>query len=188
MATTFVSFFRAINVGGNNKVSMAALKELHEALGLRNVVTYLQTGNVVFDSDAILEAEQLEKELARVFQEKFGFRSEVFVRSAAELATLPTKNAFLNDQPNNQSEKETKWIMVLLLSGCPTPEAVAALREAYNGSEEFLVDGKEFFAYYPEGVGRSKLTNALIERKLKVSTTGRNWNTIAKMIELSQNR
>jgi uncharacterized protein (DUF1697 family) len=177
---TFVSLFRAINVGGNNRVPMPELKALHEALGLKNLNTYLQTGNVIFES-ADTDTNQLAAQIANAVTQKFGFHVEVMVRTAAELKALVAKNPYLN-----QPTKEPQWLVVMFLASRPEEAAKQALRSAYSGPEEFSIGEQELFIYYPEGIGRSKFTNAFIEKKLKVLGTGRNWNTVAKLLELTQ--
>ena len=177
---TYVSLFKAINVGGNRLVKMAALKEMHEALGLQNVSIYLQTGNVVFEGDDT-EPAQLAETIATEFEKRFGFRSDVMVRTAAEL-----KEIFDNNPFRNQPEKETKWVAVIFLTAQPDPQAQQALHNNYKGPEELFVMGQELYVYYPDGVGRSKLTTAVIEKNLKVAGTGRNWNTVTKLWEMAQ--
>ncbi len=177
----FVSLFRAINVGGNNKVSMVALKELHEELGLQNVVTYLQTGNVIFETDEKTDSTYLAGKIGKEFEKKFGFRPEVMVRTAAELMQISEENPFLG-----HPEKEAKWIVVMFLSDSPDEAAKEGLLSAYAGPEEMVVKGQELYAYYTNGIGRSKLTNALIEKKLKMPGTGRNLNTVSKLVELTR--
>jgi len=176
----FVSLFRAINVGGSGKVGMATLKEMHEALGLKNVVTYLQTGNVVFESDET-DPTKLAGQIGQEFEKKFGFQAETIVRTSAQLKELFDKNPFLN-----QSEKETKWVVVMFLNACPDAQAKQALLSSYPGPEELVITDQELYIYYSNGIGRSKLTNALIEKKLKVAGTGRNWNTVTKLLEMLQ--
>lgn len=175
----YLSLFRAINIGGNSKVSMAALKELHEALGLCNVATYLQTGNVVFESPETDQA-KLAVQLKKEFGQRFGFETEVMVRTAAELKEVFNKNPFLN-----QPAKEPKWVLVLFLASRPADQDIEALLKAYDGPEELHVIGCELYAYYTNGIGRSKLTNAYIEKKLKTLGTGRNWNTVTKLLEMT---
>ncbi len=177
---TFVTLFRAINVGGNNPVKMPVLKEMHEALGFKKVSSYLQTGNLVFEStetDLIQLANQIKKE----FEKTFGFSTEVLVRSAAELKELFKKNPFLE-----RPEKETKWIIVIFLSASADEQGKAALLKAHAGPEEIFIADKELYIYYPEGIGRSKLSNTFIEKNLKVSGTGRNWNTVTKLLEMTK--
>jgi uncharacterized protein (DUF1697 family) len=174
----FVSLFRGINVGGNHKVSMVDLKEMHEALGLENVVTYLQTGNVVFtsnDSSPIQLAERIE----RGFVQKFGFRVMVTVRTVEQFDKIVENNPF-----QEQSSTEAKWVVLLFLAASAAITAQEELRQAYAGPEEFLVSGQEMYLYYSQRIGRTKLSNALLEKKLQTTGTGRNWNTVLEIQKL----
>ena len=177
---TFVSVFRGINVGGNRIVPMSELKSLHEALGLRDVVTYIQSGNVVFTSDDTDPA-QLARQIEEGSAQKFGFHSQVMVRTSAELEEIIANNPF-----QNQPEKEPKWIAVLFLTTRPESTALEDLQKTYTGPEEIYLIGQELYVYYPDGVGRSKLTLTLIEKKLKTVGTGRNWNTILQLQKMMQ--
>jgi len=177
--TAFLSLFRGINVGGNRPVKMTDLKALHEALGLRNVVTYIQSGNVVFTSNAA-DATQLQRDIEKAFAEKFGFPVRVIVRSSTELQEIIAKTPF-----QGQDDKETKWIAVVFLAAEPDSAAQEALLKTYSGPEEICILGKEVYIYYPDGMGHSKLTHTLLEKKLKASGTVRNWNTVLKLQEVS---
>ena len=190
--TAFVSFFRGINVGGQHKVRMAELKELHESLGLKDVLTYIQSGNVVFSSGEESEAgeadvedvERLRRQIEDGFEQKFGFHSDVFVRSSAELEEIIENNPF-----HNQPDKAPGWIVVMFLGARPEEAAQKDLKdllETYVGPEELFVIGKELHVYYANGIGRSKLMPGLLEKKLKTVGTARNWNTILKLQELMQ--
>ncbi|MEI6043747.1 MAG: DUF1697 domain-containing protein [Chloroflexota bacterium] len=182
--TTFVALFRAINVGGHNRVAMAALKNMFEGLGLRGVSTYLQTGNVIFES-AETAPLSLTEQLGKEFEQKFGFYADVIVRTSAELKEVVDKNPFLN-----HPEKETKWLVVMFLASCPTEQAKKELLSTYEGPEElFITTGDQstnLYIYYTNGIGRSKLSNVFLEKKLKVQGTARNWNTITKLLEIAQ--
>ncbi|HZU69927.1 MAG TPA: DUF1697 domain-containing protein [Ktedonobacteraceae bacterium] len=171
----FVSLFRGINVGGNHPVRMDELKALHESLGLRDVATYIQSGNVAFSGEDI-DLAQLAAQIEESFAQRFGFRARVMVRSATELSEIIINNPF-HDQP----EKESKWTVVLFLSSRPESSALEDLRQAYTGPEEYYLIGQELYIYYPNGQGRSKLTNTLLEKKLKTSGTARNWNTVLQL-------
>jgi len=176
--TTFVSLFRGINVGGNRVVRMNELKELHASLGLQDIITFIQSGNVVFSSgDADLA--QLAGRIEDSFAQKFGFHSQVMLRTSAELQEIITNNPF-----QNQPEKESKWIAVLFLTTRPQSTALEDLKKAYAGPEELYLIGQELYVYYTNGIGRSKLTLTLIERKLKTIATGRNWNTVLQLQKL----
>src|SRR5579859_4421896 len=124
--TACVALFRGINVGGNRIVPMNELKSLHEALGFREVVTYIQSGNVVFTGDETgpaLIASQIEEG----FAQKFGFRSQVIVRTAAELEETIANNPFLNSP-----EKEPNRILVLFLATRSESGALEDLKKPYN--------------------------------------------------------
>src|SRR5947209_14103644 len=176
----YVSLFRGINVGGNRKGKMDELKAVHEALGLRDVLPYIQSGNVVFTSDDA-DVMQLQKQIEDAFAQKFGFHSDVVLRTSAELQEIIGRNP-LQGQP----DKESKWVVVMFLAAHPDDAAQENLRKSYVGPEEFFVMGKEMYIYYPEGMGRSKFSGNYIEKKLKTVGTARNWNTVLKLRELMQ--
>src|SRR5947207_1061985 len=175
--TAFVSLFRGINVGGQRKIKMSELKEAHEALGLWAVTPYIQSGSVVFQSDA-LDGELVRSQIEESFEKRFGFHSDVMIRSAAELQAIIEANPF-----QGQAGKETKWIVVLFLATHPDADAQENLRAAYSGPEEFFLIGQELHIYYPDSIGRSKFSGSFIEKKLKTPGTARNWNTILKLQE-----
>lgn len=179
--TAFVSLFRGINVGGHHQVRMGELKALHESLGLRDVLPYIQSGNVVFTSDDtdVASVPQLQQLIEDGFENKFGFHSQVLIRSSAGL-----KDIIDNNPIPNQESRESKWMAVMFLAACPDDTAQNDLLTTYVGPEELFFSGKELYLYYPNGMGRSKLTNGLIEKKLKTSGTVRNWNTILQLQKL----
>jgi uncharacterized protein (DUF1697 family) len=178
--TACVSLFRGINVGGNRTVPMTELKSLHEALGFKDVVTYIQSGNVVFSSDETDPA-QIASQIEESFAQNFGFRSQVIVRTAAELEETIANNPF-----QNSPEKEPKAVLIVFLATRPESSALEDLKNSYNGPEEMYLIGQELFVYYSDGMGRSKLTLPLIEKKLKTVGTGRNWNTVLRLREMMQ--
>ena len=175
-----VALFRGINVGGNRIVPMIELKSLHETLGFKNVVTYIQSGNVVFTGDETDPA-QLASQIEESFAQNFGFRSLVIVRTAAELEKTIANNPF-----QNSPEKEPNRVLVVFLATSPESGALEDLKKSYNGPEEMYLVGQELFVYYSAGMGRSKLTLPLIEKKLKTAGTGRNWNTVLRLRDMMQ--
>ena len=178
--TAFVSLFRGINVGGHQKIRMDELKDVHEALGFKDVLPYIQSGNVVFTSDDADEA-RLRGRIEDGFETKFGFHVEVFVRTSAELREIIEKNPF-----QSQPGKESKWVVVMFLAARPDAAAQEDLLKTYAGPEELFFTGKEVYIYYPNGIGRSKLSNSLMEKKLKTVGTARNWNTMLQLQKLIQ--
>ena len=177
--TSFVSLFRGINVGGNHKVKMDELRDLHVSLGSHDVLSYIQSGNVVFKADET-DATQLCQQIEDSFEKKFGFHANVLVRTAPELQAIIANNPF-----QGQQNKESKWVVILFLAASPDNNAQTEILK-YDGPEELFIIGKELYIYYPDGIGRSKLSHSFIEKTLKTSGTARNWNTVLKLHEMVQ--
>ena len=179
----YVALFRGINVGGNRMVRMEDLKALHSSLGLQDVVSYIQSGNVVFTGNDAENTDpaDLRKRIEEGFEQAFGFHSDALLRTSAELNEIIARNPFAG-----QLDKEPKWVAVVFLADCPDSAAQEALLKSYVGPEEIFFRGKEMYIYYSEGMGRSKLTNSLIEKKLKTIGTTRNWNTILQLQAMMQ--
>ena len=178
--TTYVALLRGVNVGGHNMVAMLELRKLCERLGLENVRTLLQSGNVVFESAsrnvAALEA-KLEQETAK----RLGVKPAYFVRTADEWASLVQRNPF-----PRQAEADPGHLLAVLMKQAPKAGAVEALRKAIVGRELVEARGRDAYFVYPDGVGRSKLTPNLIERHLGGGGTARNWNTVLKLLALTR--
>jgi uncharacterized protein (DUF1697 family) len=174
----YVALLRAINVGGRNLIAMAELRELVEGLGFSDVATLLQSGNLVFTgkrkSNAALER-LLETESAK----RFDAAVDYFVRDAAEWEAIVAANPF-----PREAESDPGHLVVMPLKKTPQEEDVASLRAALKGPERVEAIGSQLYLVYPEGIGRSKLTITLIEKKLGARGTGRNWNTVRKLAEL----
>ena len=178
--STFVSLFRGINVGGHQMVRMDALKELYASLRFKDIVTYIQSGNIVFTSEDA-DLSQLPRLIEEGFAQKFGFHAKVMVRTSDELNDIVDNNPF-----QNQPMKESKWVVVMFLATRPDNRAQEDLQKTYVGPEELCIIGQEVYIYYPNGIGRSKLSNTFLEKKLKTAGTGRNWNTILQLQKLIQ--
>lgn len=176
--TAYVSLFRGINVGGNKSVRMDTLKELHESLGLQRVATYIQSGNVVFTSDDA-DPVQFAMQIEQAFANKFGFQSNVMVRNAGQFSEIIANNPF-----QNQPMRESQRVVVMFLATHPVSTAREDIQKAYTGPEELHIIGQEAYIYYPEGIGRSKLTNTFLEKKLKTAGTARNWNTVLRLQQM----
>jgi uncharacterized protein (DUF1697 family) len=159
---------------------MDALKELYESLGLQGVATYIQSGNVVFTSDDA-DPVQLARQIEEAFANSFGFQSNVMVRTADEFSNIIANNPF-----QNEPMKESNRIVVMFLATYPVSTALEDIQKAYTGPEELHITGQEVYIYYPEGIGRSKLTNTFLEKKLKSAGTARNWNTVLRLQQMIQ--
>jgi len=167
----FVGFLRGINVGGNNMLPMSALKTACESAGLTDVRTLLQSGNVIFRSTS--------KNPARLIENALDLDVKVIVRTMDELQDVIDRNPF-------GADRNPKRLIVTFLDGTPSKDAQVALTAAHKGPEEIHFSGRELFIYYGEDMGRSKLTNAMIERKLGMSGTARNWNTVTKLLAMGE--
>jgi uncharacterized protein (DUF1697 family) len=168
-----VALFRAVNVGGR-KATSAELKALAADLGLDAARTLLQTGNLVFGGART--GAELEVEIERAFAARFGFASDVLVRTGAQWRAALAANPHAE-----MAERDPGHLIVMALKSAPEPDAVSALQAAVKGRETIAGAGRELFIAYPDGVGTSKLTGAVIERRLGVRGTARNWNTATKL-------
>ena len=173
--TTHIALLRAINLGAHNAVPMADLRDLLTRLGFRDVRSLLQTGNLVFESDGSA-GEQLERLLEAEAKKRLRLETDFFVRSGQEWRTVIKRNPFPREAVGDPAH-----LVVMFLKGAPDAKTVKALQTAITGSEVVRGVGKHLYAVYPDGIGRSRLTNALIEQKLGTRGTGRNWNTILKL-------
>jgi uncharacterized protein (DUF1697 family) len=177
--TTHIALLRAINLPGHNKLTMAPLRTLLTELGMENVQSLLQSGNLVFQTDARSTA-RLEDQLAAAVAKRFKVTTEFFVRSAADWKRVIAANPF-----PKEARDDPGHLLVIFLKAAPKPAHLAALECAIKGRERVRLDGRHAYVVYPDGVGRSKLTAALIERHLETTGTGRNWNTVLKLGEMA---
>jgi uncharacterized protein (DUF1697 family) len=173
-----IALLRGINVGGHNKVLMSDLRDLCAALQLPGASTLLQSGNLVFQS-ANLTGAALEHLLEQETAERLKVSADYVVRTAAEWAKVVACNPF-----PAEAENDPGHLVVMFLKSAPAKKAVETLQIAIEGPEVVRCDGKQLYVYYPAGIGRSKLTGVLIEKKLGCRGTARNWNTILKLAAL----
>ncbi|MER6435690.1 DUF1697 domain-containing protein [Streptomyces sp. NPDC001185] len=180
MTTTYAALLRGINVGGNKKVPMAELRTLLQRLGHGGVGTYLQSGNAVFSSDRGDE-ESLAAELADAVEKHFGFTVDVLVRDHAYL------RAVREACPFPAAELEAKQLHVTYFSAQVDAGRFASVDPAAFRPEEFRLGDRVLYLFAPDGLGRSKLAEALARPRLLkgVIATTRNWNTVVKLEELT---
>ncbi len=172
----YVILLRGINVGGNNKLPMADLRTALTDGGLENVRSYIASGNVFAGSS--LGSVELAELVRTVIHDSFGLEIPVLVRTHAELVSVAERNPF-------EHVKDHAKLAVSFLNQEPSPFSITALLTANPEPEQFVIDGTTMYAYYPNGLGQTKLTPTLIDRKLKTVSTTRNLNTLLKLIELS---
>lgn len=172
--STYVVLLRGINVGGNKRIKMGDLRNALTTAGIDDPRTILQSGNVVVESNADMAA--LVDIVETTIQSTFGFQSTVIVRTADEIRDLLADHPFTAEQI-----EDPRFAHVGFCRDQPDRDGFEALQEAHEGPEEMRLVGRELFVYYPEGSGRSKLTNSVIEKHLGTPTTSRNWNTVEKI-------
>ena len=173
--STCVALLRAINLAAHNAVPMADLRGLVTRLGFGDVQSVLQTGNLVFESDGRTGA-QLERLLEAEAKKRLGLETDVCVRTSREWRTTVTRNPF-----PKEARSDPAHLVVMFLKDAPDAERVKALQAAIRGREVVRAVGKHLYVVYPDGIGRSRLTNAVIEKALSTRCTGRNWNTVLKL-------
>ena len=170
-----IALIRGINVGGHKKVKMADLKACCESMGLRDVRTHLQSGNVVFRT-----AKTDRARLAKDLEAALGVEAKIILRTADELRAAIAANPM-----PEEAQRTPSGFIVMFLSDKPAATAMQSLRDAYSGPEKMQLHGAELYIEYGAGMGTSKLSLALIERKLGIAGTARNWNTVTRLLEIA---
>jgi uncharacterized protein (DUF1697 family) len=174
--TRYIALLRGINVGGHNKVPMAALRETCESIGCAEVVTYIQSGNVVLTSE--LDATKLRAALESAISEQIGVSPVVVIRTADQLAAAITGNPF--------PDADSDHLHIAFLSETPDPGQVSALADLNYPPEDVAVVGDNAYFHLPNGMGRAKIPE-LFGRRVKTPATVRNWRTVNKLLQMSAN-
>lgn len=174
---TYISLLKGINVGGHHKIPMEDLKSLYQNLGFQNVVTYIQSGNVIFSSKGS-SAEKEAQKIKKGIQDKFGFEIEVIIRTTNELKQI------INTNPYPDAEGNKSY--VTFLAGVPAEIPSEIINKIKAPSESYVVTGREVYVHCPDGYGKTKLANDFFEKKLKVAATSRNWNTVRILSEMAE--
>ncbi|MET9350049.1 DUF1697 domain-containing protein [Streptomyces termitum] len=179
--TTYALLLRGINVSGRRKVPMAELRELLEGLGHTGVRTYLQSGNAVFTAAGGSGEEEIAAVIEDAVEERFGFRVDCLVRDHAYLAAVADACPFPAD------ELEGKQLHAVYCSGAVTAERFAAVDAAGLAPEAFALGDRVIYLHTPDGLGRSRLADAVLKPSLTrgLVTTARNWNTVRALIDLT---
>jgi uncharacterized protein (DUF1697 family) len=175
--TAYAALLRGVNVGGHRKVPMAELRALLAELGHGDVRTYLQSGNAVFTAPEA-PARELAAGLERAIAERFGFGVGCLVLSRAELRAVADRCPF------PAAELDPARLSVVFLDGPPSAHPVASADPAAYAPDEFRLGEREIFAYFPGGMGRSKLGQALSSPGDGFTATARNWRTVTRLLEL----
>jgi len=179
--TKYIALLRGINVGGKRKVLMADMKALFEKLGFTNITTYIQTGNVIFESKKSEDNLTLAQCIQNAILETYQFEVPVMIRSLSEWEQAISDNPFFKDKSIAIGR-----LHLTLLDESPEADRLAFLKKMDFGFDQFEIIGKHVFICCAEKYSDTKLTNGLFEKKLKCKATTRNWKTVLKLSELSQ--
>jgi uncharacterized protein (DUF1697 family) len=175
-----LALLRAVNLGAHNKVAMSDLRDLLDRLGFQEPRSLLQSGNLVFRAARPTGA-SLEHLLEAEAERRLQLRTEFFVRSAKEWKGIVARNPF-----TEAAARDPGHLLVMFFRNVLRTDAVNALQAAITGRERVRAEGKQAYIVYPDGIGRSRVTNAFIERMLGSRGTGRNWNTVLKLGALAE--
>jgi uncharacterized protein (DUF1697 family) len=174
-----VSLLRGVNVGGR-QIKMDALRELYESLGLRQVQTFIQSGNVIC-AVSTRDLPRLAKRLEKAIERTFGFPCDVVLRTGAELREALARNPFAD-----RVDIDPAKLLVTFLADEPDPKDCAKVRAMSAGTEELFLDGRHVYIYFHNGLARPKLSWPLIGKALNTPATARNLNTVQKLLALAE--
>ncbi|MGH2488036.1 MAG: DUF1697 domain-containing protein [Candidatus Limnocylindria bacterium] len=174
-----VAFLRGINLAGKNRLPMKDLSGLFTDAGCADVRTHIQSGNVVFRAPPGL-ARRIPDLIQKAISNQFGISVPVVTRSAAELRKVAQANPYL------ARDKDTSALHVAFLAAKPTSTQIKALDPDRSPPDEFIVRGRDVFLRLPNGVGKTRLTNAYLDSKLGTTSTLRNWRTVLKLVEMAE--
>ena len=173
-----IAILRGINVGGHRIIRMQDLKNLFVNSGFQNVRTYIQSGNVLFDTKLVSDSE-ISAKIEKAIFKNFGFEVPVFVRSVKELEQCILENPFKNNDINK--------LYITFLQEEPIKENIRKTESFQFDPDKFVVSGKQVFIYCEGKFHQTKLNNNFFEKSLEARATTRNWKTILKLVELSKN-
>jgi uncharacterized protein (DUF1697 family) len=174
----YVALLRSVNIGGYGRMAMHDLRETFGSLGYDGIVTYIQSGNVLFSTSTKSEgaiAEAIEQRIAH----DFGDSPAVLIRTVTDLRRIGSKSPFAKKGADPARHHVT------FLDAAPTKATLKALQLPPSGKDELVVDGREVYVHTPNGYADTKYTGTFIERRLGVVSTTRNWNTVTKLCELA---
>lgn len=177
---TYISILRGINVSGHKLIKMDALKNMYENLGLGDVTTYVQSGNVVFTAKDIAP-NLLEQEIFGQIKKEFGFEVPVIVLTVGKLKRIIDDNPFVKEP-----HKDKNFLHVTFLSSAPASYDFEKIEVKKQNGEDIVLLDDAVYLYCPNGYGQTKLTNNFLETKLKVGATTRNWKTANELLRIAK--
>ena len=174
---TYIGLLRGINVGGNNKLPMKELVTVLAGLGLHNIKTYIQSGNVVFQSERS-DRNELAQEISSAIKQSHGFAPAILLLDVAEF------QAAIEANPYPEGETEPKSLHLFFLDAAPHSAKLAVLEQLKANNERFQLIDKVFYLHTPDGIGRSKLAES-VGKGWGVTVTARNWRTVTELIKMA---
>lgn len=175
---TYIALLRAVNVGGTGKLPMADFRKLLESLGYRNVETYIQSGNAVFDATGA--AAKITKAIADGLEKLLGIPVGVLLRTHDQLTQLIAANPYATEAADDGAR-----VHAVFLSGIPAEDAVPGLLKIPARRERYHHSGDTLYLHLPDGAADTKFAAKTLDRILSVTTTARNWNTVLKLHAMS---
>ena len=174
---THIAFLRGINVGGHNKIPMQALRDLCESIGFTSVKTLLQTGNIHFSSNKPVE--RIEADLEAAIEARFGFSVPVTIRKQQDFESILDRSPFATEVSTDPSR-----LVLYMCKKAIREDAQAELQDLAQAEEQVYAFSDALWIYFPNGIGRSKLTPTTIDKAVGSPATGRNWKTLTKIRNL----
>ena len=174
----YIAILRGINVSGQKMIKMDALKLMFESMKFKNVKTYIQSGNVVFQ-DKENDTDALAKKIQIQIQKQFGFEVPVMVKGEEELENVITNNPFFK-----RKDIDITKLHVTFLSSVPNQTGIDKIKDGNYSDDEYIIVDKAVYLYCPNGYGNTKLNNNFLENKLKVTATTRNWKTVNELFRM----
>jgi len=178
--TKYISVLRGINVGGKRRILMKDLVKLYENSGYSNVIGYIQSGNVIFDSIGCENPAENSAKISNVIEDKYGYKVPVIVRTVQELKDAIDSNPFLG---NNDVDIER--LALTFLSETPADAKLAIINNYDYSPDRFVVAGKDVFLFIAGKYHKTRLSNQFFESKLELKASTRNWKTVLKIYELA---
>jgi uncharacterized protein (DUF1697 family) len=180
--TIRIALLRGVNVGGHNAVAMSELRDLLAQLGFLGARSLLQSGNLIFRCDARTGVD-LERLLATEAETRMDIQTDFLVRSAKEWRQVVAGNPF-----RKEAKRDPSHLVVMFLKRAANAKNVKTVQAAIAGPEIIRADGRHLYIVYPDGIGKSRLTNILLEKKLGIRGTARNWKTVLKIAALADEK
>lgn len=177
----YIAFLRGINVGGHRKILMADLKSLFLKMGFSNVITYIQSGNIVFDTESSLNCKIAAELIQKEIKQEFGFDVPTIVLATEDYSNTISQNPFLKEYPIEK-------LFLTMLSENPKKELLEKVNSLSFLPDQFVIIGRYIFGYCEGKYHQTKISNQFFEKQLDVSATSRNWRTVLKMASLSSNK